>query len=546
MAAVATMKPGGEEAAQLTFPLIFKKNFTAGYGFFPSEVHAPMDLLLGETFQSVYHDEKARDARQSVYNGLANDKAKERKLLTGRSNYHLPKPVLGQRKFANPSLGAGGSSSSARLDGPGAPWQTIQHEMVGGVMRTKEGFNYYTKNLQARIEQLDKMNTLAQGLPVQRGDIIQPLSDSRFEGAPDKVEFFLLLQQLMDSVTDGDITRFSLDNLNKMIKSIFKFGPFADKEDFQDMVRAISDILLSLRQGIDDPVQYERLENPDYAITLSLYMEGLKTYVDEMFANMNMSTADRKTLSKSLIKTLEFNRLMKKETARGVVDAVRGGVPRVNQRAEDYDEDDDAPGGNGRFDRGGEAREDAEQGGVPRQFFADANQGGDPNRIAYGEARVPGARERELGYFGAEGVMGNQLEYDYGYAAMFPMVPGGAAAAAAAAEQADAEVVEPIALAEVPAVPAPLGAEEPVPGAAGWRQKAIYAYLLETGVIDDNGNKPGAEEVRRIFQIQDRDFLVSFAQTIPDSPYNPRTGTSTGTIINEIMRRLKMVEPTFK
>jgi hypothetical protein len=556
MAAIASMKPGGQRAAQLTFPLIFNENFTAGRAFFPTAEEQPIQLLLGETFQSEYHAQKAADARQSVYDGLANDRRKEMTLLTSHANFRLPKPVLGQRKFANASLGAAGSSSgSARQDGPfGAPFQMIENEMVGGVMRTQEGFDYYTKNLQARIGQLNKMNTLTMGVPVERGAIIQPLSDSRFEGSPDKIEFFLLLQQLMDSVSDGDINRFSLDNLNKMIKTMFRFGPTADKEDFEDMVRAISEIRLQLDQGLPS-------ENENYQLTLETYMERLAGYVDEMFANMNLSEKDRKTLSKSLVKTLQFNTLLREKEVRKVVNKIRKIDVRANQAAEDVDEDDDAPGGNGRFDQGGAAREDDEQQGVQRQAFVDAGQGGDPNREAYGAERARGAREQqEFAFFGQEpgdvpenaGDIPNQLAEDdlaaavRAYNARFPPPPGGAAAAAAAA----AAQVQPLVLADDQA--AVQVAQEERWEVSQEAQRPVYAFIMEYG-LDDGETRPTVDAVRvtlnTILENVGRDELIGFAQGMPPDvggPYNPRAGTSGATIIKNILDRLKANEPTFR
>lgn len=420
MSAVASMKPGGQHAVQQTFPYVFQQDFQAGTSYFPSAVGTPMNLMVGETFQSEYHKQKHSEAVQSVYNGIYNDKMKEQKLLTGTANYHLPRPVLGQRVFANPSLGAG-SDSSARRDGFTAPWTIVQnmvptiqtvadttrefHQygagMVGGVMKTQEGFNYYTKNLRDRIGQLNAMNSLAVGMPVPRGETSQPISDSRLTGTMEKVEFFLLFQVLEDSVSEGDLTKFTFESLKSMMAFLFAFAPVAEKEDFQDIIDSISDIRLNLEQGIAETAGEENVfQNVPYAETLTVYMDGLYQYVAEMFKNMNMSERDRKTLSKSLIKTLGFTRLMKLKDARKTIAELRKGNERVNQVAEDADEDEGGDGGDGHFDRPAEAREDEDQAGVPRQPFA--GNGGDPNRDAWGAERAFGAREQDFAYFGAQ------------------------------------------------------------------------------------------------------------------------------------------------
>ena len=441
MSAVASMKPGGQHAVQQTFPYVFQQDFQAGTSYFPSGVAAPMNLMIGETFQTEYHKQKHAEAVQSVYNGLHNDRSKEQKLLTGTANYHLPRPVLGQRVFANPSLGAG-SDSSARRDGTTAPWTMVQNMvptiqtvadttrefhgagMYGGVMKTKEGFDYYTNNLRARIEQLNSMNSLATGMPVPRGATTRPVSDSKQQGSMDKIEFFLLFQVLEDSVTEGDLSKFTFDSLKNMMAFLFAFAPTAEKEDFQDMIRSISSIRLSLEQGIAETAGEENIfENVPYAETLTVYMEGMDEYVSQMFANMNLSERDRRTLSNSLIKTLGFTRLQKMSDSRQALAALRKNNERVNQVAEDADEEEGGDGGDGNFDRPAEAREDEDQAGVPRQPFA--GNGGDPNRNAWGAERAPGAAEQEYAYFGAEGADAPQMVEPLGLAGVQALGPQG-------------------------------------------------------------------------------------------------------------------------
>jgi hypothetical protein len=425
MAAVATLKPGGEHAVQQTFPYVFQQDFQAGTSYFPSIVSPQMELMTGETFQSEYHRQKRNDAVQSVYNGIANDKAKERKLLTGTANYHLPKAVLGQRIFANPSLGAGSDSSARRDGGVNAPWTIVQNYvgtiqtvadnlvddpmvgmgMVGGVMKTKDGFDYYNRNLQARIDQLNAMNSLSVGIPVPRGATTRPPLNSKMEGSVDKVEFFLLFRGLEDAITEGDLSRFTFDNLKKMMTTLFRFAPTADKQDFEDIIESTSGMRWNLRAYADDElgIQIPDANEKAFIETMALYMEGLNEYVAEMFKNINLSPRDKQTLSNSLIQTLGFKRLQKKSNATGVIrDVVTNGTnERVNQAAENFDDSFDGDdGGDAHFNHPAEAREDEDQNNAERAPFA--GEGGDPNRDAWGAERAPGTREQRYAYFGED------------------------------------------------------------------------------------------------------------------------------------------------
>ena len=51
MAAVATQKPNGAFGVQLTFPKIFAENFTAGFGYYPTEAGMSLDLMTGSDFR---------------------------------------------------------------------------------------------------------------------------------------------------------------------------------------------------------------------------------------------------------------------------------------------------------------------------------------------------------------------------------------------------------------------------------------------------------------------------------------------------------------
>ena len=103
MSAYGTKKRGADVGLQATFPAVFgAMTKDDARTFFPSGGENPMELMVGTHFQATYHEEKRQDANRSVMNGLQANRTAQRLLLTGPHNYHVPKPVLGQRKFANP------------------------------------------------------------------------------------------------------------------------------------------------------------------------------------------------------------------------------------------------------------------------------------------------------------------------------------------------------------------------------------------------------------------------------------------------------------
>lgn len=397
MATIATKKPLGDVGVSVTFPAIFQTVFQGGVGYFPSDLGDSLPIMVGTDFQSQYHEQKRIDAHQSVMNGLQSKRSAEVKLLTGIHNYHLPKPVLGQRRYANPSMGAESYSSTRRDNGPLAPFRTIEvgqnlvgQGLVGGGVHTIEGQLFYKKQLNDRIAQLDRLNAVAQGFTVQMGQTMNTRDNTRM-GSIDKVQFFLYLRTLMDTITEGDLSRFSFENLKELMKMLFNFGPQAMSEDFNDIKDATGEILESLRDGLsEEPSAASPITHRAYADTLLLFVKAINTYTDQMFRNINLSTRDKETLSKSLIKSLGFNSLLKKSSPLNVVEEAKFSNQRLAQSVENYDQGPD----DGEFDIPREAREDTEQNMAPRAPFA--GQGGDPSRDAFG--RTMGSQS----YFGED------------------------------------------------------------------------------------------------------------------------------------------------
>jgi len=399
MAAVATKKLFGDIGVQLTFPLNFAEAYNLPLAYYPSETGPPCDIMVGQDFQSQYHEEKRLQSNRSVMNGIQANKSKERKLLTGPHNYHLPRPVLGQRLYANPSCGADSSSSTRRDNGKFAPFKIIETDasvspesgaimpdagqLRGGVVITQEGQRFYRDRLDARIGELDRLNALAEGYAVPMGQSVATYNNEKV-GSFSKIDFFSHLQALMDSITEGDFTRFSFDSLRDLISLLLKFGPTANEADFNDMFQSLDVMLNNMRDGFDYDPEFalqisEAEKGSDYALTVYAFLEKIRDYCAEMFKNMYMSERDKLTLSKSLVTSLGLDRLLKKKSPADIIALLRKTNTRLNQEAEDYDDGS----ADGKFDRPAVAREDAEQPFQDRTPFAGV--GGDPNRVRFGQ-----------------------------------------------------------------------------------------------------------------------------------------------------------------
>jgi hypothetical protein len=404
MAAVATKKPGGDLAVQLTFPLNFQKAFNGGIGYFPSAIGENIDLFVGQDFQSKYHEQKRLDANQSVMNGLQANATAERLMMTGPHNYHVPKPVLGQRRYANPSYGAEALVSTRRDNGPDAPFRVIEGtdimmgmppimgagsgSMRGGVLKTAQGYDFYKGQLSDRIEQLNRINALAQGFAVPMGQGVNTRNNET-EGGPNKVEFFLLLRQFMDAVEAGDYNRFTFDSAKDFVGKLLNLGPVASEEDFQDIIEGLDDIERNLNAEDSGSADGRVI----YGETLRVLADKTRDYTRVMFANMERSDKEKKALSKSLVKTLKLDQLLRRKS---LIEALGDADSRIADAIEDFDDGDD----DGRFEGPSLGREDGEQMGVPRAPFA--GEGLDENRDRWGRRGRP-QRDGEMpGFFGEE------------------------------------------------------------------------------------------------------------------------------------------------
>ena len=411
MAAVATKKPGGDLGVQLTFPLNFQKAFNGGIGYFPSAIGENIDLFVGQDFQSKYHEQKRLEANQSVMNGLQANATAERLMMTGPHNYHVPKPVLGQRRYANPSYGAEALVSTRRDNGPDAPFRVIEGtdimmgmppimgagsgSMRGGVLKTAQGYDFYKGQLKDRIEQLNRINALAQGFAVPMGQGVNTRNNET-EGSPNKVDFFLLLRQFMDAVEGSDFSRFTVDNSREFVGKLLNFGPYASQEDFEDIIKALAEptgIIQTLRDAESNMDEGKALIAIE---TLRIIAEKSYEYLGVMYDNINRSENEKKSLSKSLVKTLRFDKFMGKRTLGAMINSLSETDSILARTIEDFDDGDD----DGLFEGSTEGREDSEQRGVPRAPFA--GEGLDENRDKWGRRGRP-QREGEMpGYFGEE------------------------------------------------------------------------------------------------------------------------------------------------
>jgi len=328
MSAYDTKKRGADFGVQITFPSVFQALeffHRTPQRFFQSGVGGVRDATLpeGNDHYARFHEIKQRDAHQSVLNGIQANKSAQRMMLSSHQNYFgMPKPVLSQRKFANPSLGAGGIGGDlypARRDVVGAQFNCVQApKLKGGVLFTQEGRQYAKKVLADRVKSLDRIKSLAEGLDTEGVDDTVPIASRRDMsefGDSSKVEFNLLRQNVIDAIESNKVDKIVLGDISKMMALLFRYAVSADASDFEDIIVGFENIeenLLALLDSNDEAGMSDTLPLLKTALTV---FQKAREYAEEMFKNLNRPTEERQTLSKSLVKSLGFARVLRKAGA---------------------------------------------------------------------------------------------------------------------------------------------------------------------------------------------------------------------------------------
>jgi len=326
--AVATKKPFGSEAVQMTFPEVFAETFAVAKGskkgYIGGEGEERAELPQGDDFQSHYHAQKKRDADR-----MANAKVDSTRKMNARAfsshcgYFGMPQPQLGQRHFANPSQGAEVVYSS-RQDYRNAPFNYEGVNYTGGVLRTAEGQGYAKSILMNRIQQFNAIDAnVGNFTPDPRGLISQPTSTTESfenihptEGTTSKIELNQLLRSINDAFTDStdDIDTFTYKDTTRALSLIFRLVPMMEDYEVSDLQSVVSDILNKLNSVIANQ-QETSVKNYEIALTLTELFDKIHTYLAEFsnkLAEGSRTEKQKVQISKGLVSSLGFARFLQK------------------------------------------------------------------------------------------------------------------------------------------------------------------------------------------------------------------------------------------
>ena len=374
MSAVATEKVQ-TNSLNLGFPDVYASVYASKglpLRYFPSAYVGAGSYVGDEQVNAL------REARKAEADHMANSKvastvtARARYVSTPHGNGYIPKPVLGQRKFANPETGAM-SLSSARQSFNEAPYHFVDSEQLysqslnGGVLRTREGQIYGKKVLSARVGQLDRIddNKAQVGVPPANPKT-GALPGGQGETEQNKIQLDLIIQQLSDGVdsavraiermgaeeerdeddeeadeeADEDEARARvreeamnvkslgavINNLSErgfgqiyqLLRLVFQLAPIMGEND----LNSLNERVLGINDNLDEVVgQFNEIlrrlgetKTPavENILTIQAILTRLSSYLRTMLDSVNRSDSERLAVSNNLIKSLKFGKDLKR------------------------------------------------------------------------------------------------------------------------------------------------------------------------------------------------------------------------------------------
>lgn len=342
MAAVTTKKPGADIGVELTFPAVFQETYAdsgEGLQYVDGGMAPAQPFREGDDLQDAYHEQKRKDAHHMVMAAVQSKGLAQARMLSSHMNYYgMPKPVLSQRVFANPSLGnLSGAIDSARRTMPDsvAPFHCTTKGIAGagdcydslrgGVLRTLKGQEWAAQKLQERVKQLDAidaaqaMDSLDTGLGVSYTEPGEEEGELPIRSQLDLAAAFGDLQNAMMAGNFASIMRYSLVDLGKLTRMLARWSITATADEFREALENLDAILESIvARAADeqeliledpDPAEVPQLDFVRVAQLIAPRIQALRNYVKGMYDSVNLSATDRKTLSRSLLRSTGLTRL---------------------------------------------------------------------------------------------------------------------------------------------------------------------------------------------------------------------------------------------
>ena len=362
---------GTEKVPTTPLNLGFPRAFSEAYAkhgppeqYEPDRIQGGLNNTIGHDTQALWHEQKRKDAHH-----MANAKVRStiisaiRAYTSANNRPDHQQPVLGQRRFANPSNGAL-ESSSARLDQAGSPWTLYRdgqlagagmygstfrntpkgyveppRELVGGVVRTSAGQRFVYDRLQDRINQLNTIAEAKQNFDAKANVDVpyagaQPTYKDSLTTGQD-VELAQTLQSILFALTSyHSALRSSIfTDVNKAFGLIVKMATTMEGADIANTLEMIegtgsqdgilpmaeNQIAIINDQGFGEesasnrprsakgfPEMKADAQYADVLTHIGEFFDRIVIYLREMMKYVGRPLRDRVAASNGMIKSLQF------------------------------------------------------------------------------------------------------------------------------------------------------------------------------------------------------------------------------------------------
>lgn len=336
MSGYGTKKRGADVAQQLTFPAVFSEVASLSqnpYGYLPQSQRNPVFMPEGNDLQDKYHQQKKMDADRRVMNAVMDNRASTARFLRSHANYDIPRPVLSQRQFANPSNGNQADIYNNRA----IDWNQNTESLMGGVLYTQEAQKWGRQKLRDRIPQLDAIELAKQAFltdtPLGAVTVGQP-AERLTESASLKVQLEITntIQSIATSLEAGRLSPLTVADTLKFLRLLFRWASGATFDELDDVKNIVEYIIESL-EGITDELDVENLSASDnekkvFSSQLLDTMRKTRQYLVNMISVVNAPSAERQKASANFVRSAGFASLSKLVTPEIQAQRERLTVPR--------------------------------------------------------------------------------------------------------------------------------------------------------------------------------------------------------------------------
>jgi hypothetical protein len=371
MSGYGTKKRGADVAQELTFPAVFSDVASLRqnpYGYMPQLQRNPVVMPEGNDLQDKWHQQKKMDADRRVMNAVMDNRASTARFLRSHANYDVPRPVLSQRQFANPSNGNQADIYNNRA----VDWNQNTDSLMGGVLYTQEAQKWGRQKLRDRIPQLDAIELAKQAfisdIPLGAVTVGQP-TERLSESASFKVQLEITntIQSIATSLEAGRLSPLTASDTLKFLRLLFRWASGASLDELVDVKDTVEYIIKSL-EGILDELDVENLlpsdnEKKVFSAQLLDTMRKTRQYLVNMIGVVNANPVERQKASANFVRSAGFANLKFGTSPESLAQLERLTVPKVKSSSASaldslgaFRRDDDDDDGDDGGDEKGEAK----------------------------------------------------------------------------------------------------------------------------------------------------------------------------------------------